>query len=99
VPWARDAWGNSDAPESLPEGIVWYRHIGLYGYRAGLLADFVRWCPAPTEQAESLEQLRALYNGAPIHVAVATEAPPAGVDTEADLQRLRDWMETFNGDE
>ncbi|MBC7192105.1 3-deoxy-manno-octulosonate cytidylyltransferase [Marinobacter sp.] len=93
IPWARDAWGNANAPKTLPEDITWYRHIGIYGYRAGLLADFVRWSPAPTEQAESLEQLRALYNGAPVHVAVAAEAPPAGVDTEADLQRLRDWIE------
>lgn len=93
IPWARDAWGNVNAPKILPEDITWYRHIGIYGYRAGLLADFVRWSPAPTEQAESLEQLRALYNGAPVHVAVAVETPPAGVDTEADLQRLRDWIE------
>ena len=97
--WARDAWGTPDAAEGLPEGITWYRHIGIYGYRAGLLADFVGWLPAPTEQAESLEQLRALYNGAPIHVAVAAEAPPAGVDTETDLQRLRDWMERLKRDE
>jgi len=74
------------------------RYVG-YGYRAGLLADFVGWSPAPTEQAESLEQLRALYNGAPIHVAVAAEAPPAGVDTETDLQRLSDWMERLKRDE
>jgi 3-deoxy-manno-octulosonate cytidylyltransferase (CMP-KDO synthetase) len=99
VPWARDAWGNPGSAECLPEGITWYRHIGIYGYRAGLLADFVGWPPAPTEQAESLEQLRALYNGAPIHVAVAAEAPPAGVDTETDLQRLRDWMERLKRDE
>lgn len=99
VPWARDAWGKSPGPAPLPAETTWYRHIGIYGYRAGLLADFVRWSPAPTELAESLEQLRALYNGAAIHVAVAAEAPPAGVDTEADLQRLRDWMEKHNANE
>lgn len=97
IPWARDAWQGDAWPpspgHSLPEGVAWYRHIGIYGYRVRLLSDFVRWEPAPAEQSESLEQLRALYNGAKIHVEEALERPPAGVDTEADLQRLRHWME------
>ncbi len=96
IPWARDLWqqGNplSGRDVSLPEGVGYFRHIGIYGYRVSVLADFVNWAPAPTEQVESLEQLRALYNGARIHVDVAVENPPGGVDTEADLQRVRDWM-------
>ncbi len=92
IPWARDQWsalGPAELPTSLPDGVDFYRHIGIYGYRVRLLTDFVCWSPAPTEQAESLEQLRALYNGARIHVAEACRRPPAGVDTEADLERLR----------
>lgn len=89
IPWARDAWVNPDQRSELPEGAAYYRHIGIYGYRVSLLGEFVSWPPAPTERAESLEQLRALYNGRQIHVAQACEAPAAGVDTEADLARVR----------
>lgn len=97
IPWARDQWlaGTplSGADVSLPEHTGYFRHIGIYGYRASVLAKFVAWPPAPSEITESLEQLRALYNGARIHVDVAATNPPAGVDTEADLVRLRAWME------
>jgi 3-deoxy-manno-octulosonate cytidylyltransferase (CMP-KDO synthetase) len=96
IPWARDSWGQDHWPSGeapLPAGVSYFRHIGIYGYRVRLLKDFVGWSPAPTEVTESLEQLRALYNGAHIHVEEALERPPAGVDTEADLQRLRQWME------
>lgn len=98
IPWARDRWQEgsplSGKDASLPDGVGFFRHIGIYGYRASVLGEFVAWPPAPTEKVESLEQLRALYNGARIHVDVAVEKPPAGVDTEADLERLRQWFST-----
>lgn len=101
IPWARDPWQRgtpmNSVDVSLPENVGYFRHIGIYGYRASVLSDFVSWPPAPLEITESLEQLRALYNGARIHVDVAVTNPPAGVDTEADLQRLRDWMEKRSG--
>lgn len=97
IPWARDLWQNgtpmTGGDVSLPEGIGYFRHIGIYGYRTSVLGQFVSWPPAPTETVESLEQLRALYNGAGIHVDVAVENPPAGVDTAEDLERLRQRME------
>ncbi|MBZ2167793.1 MULTISPECIES: 3-deoxy-manno-octulosonate cytidylyltransferase [Marinobacter] len=97
IPWARDHWqgGNPlvNPDVSLPETVGYFRHIGIYGYRARVLEQFVSWPPAPLERVEALEQLRALYNGARIHVDVAAETPPAGVDTEADLERLREWMQ------
>jgi len=65
------------------------RHLGIYGYRADFLQAYTRLEPAPLEQAESLEQLRALWNGYRIQVHIAYEAPPAGVDTEEDLERVR----------
>lgn len=92
IPWARDAWQTADARKQLPEGSGYYRHIGIYGYRVSLLRNFVTWAPAPTEMTESLEQLRALYNGARIHVEEACRVPPAGVDTQQDLERLRQYM-------
>lgn len=87
MPWPRDAFAN--AQNQMPEGQHWYRHIGIYAYRVKLLNDFVQWSPAPVEEIECLEQLRAMWNGAKIHVAIADELPPAGVDTPEDLERLR----------
>ena len=85
IPWDRDWSAQQD--RKLPDSATWYRHIGLYAYRAGLLADFVTWPPASLEQTESLEQLRALQHGIRIRVTHVMQPPPAGVDTEADLQR------------
>jgi 3-deoxy-manno-octulosonate cytidylyltransferase (CMP-KDO synthetase) len=65
------------------------RHIGLYAYRASFLADFPGLAPAPIEALESLEQLRAMWHGYRIALHLADTAPPAGVDTPADLERVR----------
>lgn len=92
IPWARDAWQGEGNQKQMPEGGGYYRHIGIYGYRVSLLQSFVTWAPAPTEVTESLEQLRALYNGARIHVEEACRVPPSGVDTQQDLERLQQIM-------
>jgi 3-deoxy-manno-octulosonate cytidylyltransferase (CMP-KDO synthetase) len=65
------------------------RHIGLYAYRVKSLLRFAGWPAAPLEITEKLEQLRALEYGMRIHVLVLGEAPPAGVDTHEDLERVR----------
>jgi 3-deoxy-manno-octulosonate cytidylyltransferase (CMP-KDO synthetase) len=65
----------------------------MYAYRAGFLQDFVAWGPCWLERTESLEQLRALWHGVRIHVADAIEAPPVGVDTPEDLERVRRILE------
>jgi len=62
-----------------------YRHIGLYAYRAGFLRRYSDMRPCTIENIEMLEQLRALYNGERIHVAVAQETPGMGVDTPDQL--------------
>ncbi len=102
IPWARNLWQSltslSGADAALPGGVGYFRHVGIYGYRASVLDEFVSWRTAPTERAESLEQLRAIYNGARIHVDVVVESPPAGVDTEADLERVRGWIEARKGE-
>ena len=91
LPWARDALAQSR--DQLPDGVPYRRHIGIYAYRAGFLHDFVSWGPCWLESTESLEQLRALWHGVRIHVADALEAPPAGVDTAEDLERVRRLLE------
>ena len=70
------------------------RHLGIYAYRADFLQAYTRLEPAPPEQAEALEQLRALWNGYRIAVHVAKETPPAGVDTPEDLERVRSLFKT-----
>jgi len=89
MPWPRDAFAGDELPEQLPEGYSWQRHIGIYAYRVKLLNDYVQWPPAAVENTECLEQLRAMWNGARIHVALADELPPPGVDTPEDLERLK----------
>jgi 3-deoxy-manno-octulosonate cytidylyltransferase (CMP-KDO synthetase) len=91
LPWARDQFAKSR--DTLPAGVPYRRHIGIYAYRAGFLQDFVSWGPCWLESTECLEQLRALWHGVRIHVADAVEAPPAGVDTPEDLQRVRRLLE------
>jgi 3-deoxy-manno-octulosonate cytidylyltransferase (CMP-KDO synthetase) len=92
IPFARDAWAahlGRSAPTLLPDGLPCYRHIGIYAYRAGFLRAYARLAPAPIERFEALEQLRALWHGHRIAVAIVRSAPPAGVDTPEDLERVR----------
>lgn len=65
------------------------RHVGLYGYHAGFLRRFPDLPPSPLEAIESLEQLRVLWHGERIAVHVTALRPGAGVDTPADLERVR----------
>jgi 3-deoxy-manno-octulosonate cytidylyltransferase (CMP-KDO synthetase) len=65
-----------------------YKHIGLYGYRRTFLLKFATLPQTPLEQAESLEQLRALEHGYRIHT-VETRHDSIGVDTPEDLERVR----------
>lgn len=89
IPWPRNSFMESPEKQEMPTEFNWQRHIGIYAYRVKLLNDFVKWPPAPLEETECLEQLRAMWNGARIHVAAADEQPPAGVDTPEDLERLQ----------
>ena len=70
-----------------PSGFRYLRHQGIYGFRRDALLQFVKWKPSPLEQAESLEQLRALENGVKVHVLVTRHGSP-GVDTPADAKAL-----------
>ena len=87
IPWARDAFAAGRA--ALPAGLPLYRHYGLYAYRVGFLRAFPALPPAPLERFEALEQLRALWHGHRIVVAVTHGTPAPGVDTPEDLARAR----------
>ena len=87
IPYARNAL--TEVPPRLSSQAEYYRHIGMYAYRVGFLRQYVQWLPSMTERVEKLEQLRALSNGVRIHIALACQNPPTGVDTAADLERVR----------
>jgi 3-deoxy-manno-octulosonate cytidylyltransferase (CMP-KDO synthetase) len=78
VPWPRDG-----APGPVQV------HLGIYAYRAGFIRRFAEWAPSAAEQQECLEQLRALDHDARIQVLHWRQQVPAGVDTPADLERVR----------
>lgn len=94
IPWDRDAFSISQ--DELPENHFHFRHLGLYAYRASFLREYVTWEPCAVEQMESLEQLRALWNGVRIHVSEALEVPEPGIDTEQDLQRVTEKLLSLN---
>ena len=89
IPWDREAFGGGRAPGKLPRGMDCYRHIGIYAYRASFLLRYARLAPSALERIEALEQLRVLWHGHRIAVAVRKDSPVAGVDTPADLRRAR----------
>ncbi|HEX6691166.1 MAG TPA: 3-deoxy-manno-octulosonate cytidylyltransferase [Burkholderiales bacterium] len=66
-----------------------YRHAGIYGYRVGFLRKFSALAVSPLEQVEALEQLRVLWHGFRIAVAVSETEIPPGVDTPQDLEAVR----------
>ena len=89
IPYARDQFAREGGGEVLPEGLPALRHIGLYAYRAGFLKAYTRLAPSPIEAFEALEQLRALWHGYRITVAVADHMPSPGVDTPEDATRMQ----------
>ncbi len=94
IPYPRDLF-KKNACGQLPSEFAAFRHIGLYGYRVSFLNAYSTWPIGELDQAESLEQLRALWNGQQIAVLKLQKAPATGVDTMEDLLRIRElWKNT-----
>ena len=89
IPWARDAFAAAARAGQAPARVDALRHIGLYAYRVAFLAAFGALAPAPLERLEALEQLRALWHGHRIALVRSDTAAAPGVDTPADLERVR----------
>ena len=70
----------------------YFKHVGIYGYRRDFLLKFAALPPSHLEQAEGLEQLRALEYGFPVRV-VETPYRVMGVDTQEDLEKVREALE------
>jgi 3-deoxy-manno-octulosonate cytidylyltransferase (CMP-KDO synthetase) len=82
-------FSRSRIPFPREAGASCYRHAGIYGYRAGFLSRFSSLQESPLEKAEALEQLRVLWHGYRIAVAVSETEIPPGVDTPQDLDAVR----------
>lgn len=72
---------------------TYYKHIGLYAYRAGVLAEITRLPQSPLELSESLEQLRWLEHGYRIKVGI-THTETIGIDTPEDLEKAEKFLQT-----
>jgi 3-deoxy-manno-octulosonate cytidylyltransferase (CMP-KDO synthetase) len=88
IPHPRDGGESAD-------GIVGYRHVGIYAYRREFLLKFARMRPTELERIEKLEQLRALEGGYRIHVADVDE-PSVEVDTPAGLEKAEAYLKALN---
>lgn len=86
-------WPGADGESAPADACCVRRHIGIYAYRRAYLRRFAAYGACQLERRERLEQLRALWHGDCIACVEATDAPDAGVDTMADVERLRgvDW--------
>ncbi len=95
IPWDRDRFTDACGSKNVSEGIIadaYFRHIGMYAYRAEFLETYTNWSPCLSEKLESLEQLRILWNGYKIHVGIVDGAISVGVDTQADLDYVRELI-------
>ena len=94
IPWARDAY--AQRARELPPGLPCFRHLGIYGYRAGFLRRYAGLEPSLLEQFEALEQLRVLWHGHRIAVRISTHMAAPGVDTPQDLERVSRLLKAAN---
>lgn len=91
IPWNREGAQTGSASQQTWQGGL--RHIGLYAYRVAALRQLSKTAVCALEQIERLEQLRALWAGMGIAVAVACEIPGPSVDTAEDLLRVAGLMQ------
>jgi 3-deoxy-manno-octulosonate cytidylyltransferase (CMP-KDO synthetase) len=88
IPYLREAASGSTSEQLA--AFAFLKHLGIYGYRRGMLLQLVKFPVSPLEAAEKLEQLRALENGIPIAV-VQVAYDSVGVDAPEDVE----WVERF----
>ena len=89
IPWDRDEFSNNTAKKIRCD---YYKHIGIYAYKASFLSEYSQLPQSSLEEVEMLEQLRILWHGIRINVIIHNEKVPHGIDTEEDLQIARDFV-------
>ncbi len=92
IPWQRDGAG-SDLMSQQSHGQA-LRHLGIYAYRGAALQTLAKAPSTPMEDAERLEQLRALWINMHIQVAIAAEPMGPGVDSAEELDKVRLLVES-----
>lgn len=96
IPWARSEFSCDCLSEGftppIDSEIEYFKHIGLYAYRAGFIDEYIQMEKSPLEAIESLEQLRVIWNGYPILVEEALFSAGVGVDTQSDLDAVRQLL-------
>ena len=90
IPWDRNSFSATGG--EIPQSMPYLRHIGMYAYTVKFLKDYCLWQSSVLETVESLEQLRILWYGEQILVKTVAKTPEAGVDTQADLERVEKVM-------
>jgi 3-deoxy-manno-octulosonate cytidylyltransferase (CMP-KDO synthetase) len=98
IPFVRVGAGDprSAAEQAVARGLA-RQHVGLYAYRRPLLLRLTQLPPAPLEEAEGLEQLRALHHGTRIRVVAIEGEAGVAVDTPRDLERVRTLLAPKRG--
>lgn len=91
IPWQQGSYEQGQVDPQHKSACL--RHIGIYAYRASYIKEYVDLAPSPLETIESLEQLRVLWHGGCIVVGLAKEIPGPGVDTEKDIEEVRQILE------
>jgi 3-deoxy-manno-octulosonate cytidylyltransferase (CMP-KDO synthetase) len=87
IPWDRDQFNHDQKHIKLKN--LYFRHVGIYAYRAGFLNNYMEAEPSPYTSIEALEQLQILWHGGRIHVLPSKEKIPHSVDTQKDLEKMR----------
>lgn len=94
IPWDRNGFKSFASDQGLlRDDDTYLRHVGLYAYRVGSLRRIAESKPCKLESLESLEQLRAMFIGIKIHVAVVNDVHLIGVDTLDDLVKVEAYFE------
>jgi 3-deoxy-manno-octulosonate cytidylyltransferase (CMP-KDO synthetase) len=93
IPFLRDL--SEESPSQQLTAFPFLKHLGIYGYRRETLQRLVGFAPSPLEQAERLEQLRALENGIAIAVC-KVDYDAIGVDVPEDVQRVEALLAKLN---
>jgi 3-deoxy-manno-octulosonate cytidylyltransferase (CMP-KDO synthetase) len=94
IPWVQGEFDYNNITDRRIENGHHLAHMGLYAYRVGFLQKYLEMEGCPEGPMEQLEQLRVLWHGGKVHVAIAKDAVSQGVDTPEDLQRVRQLMKS-----
>lgn len=92
IPWDRDAFPENNSNKIFDPSQYYFRHIGIYAYTVKFIHEYLSLESSPLEEIERLEQLRTLWHGKKIHVALAAEIPAQDVNSPEDLDLIKKFF-------